>query len=168
MAGYEFDEQQTTLAYVSDNFYSGASIQLSFEEGKNRLTFEQFGLANVLVVRPKTGLIFPTEKDFHQKNSFLENSIPTLIEPNLLPGDLIVIIIPLDLSKEVNSSPKAIVDYILSMSDPEDSLQVLASVLGNPKDQFISISKLERQTKSMYIPHKSDLNESETKKRRKI
>lgn len=151
LAGRTEDKTKNILIYVAKDLDSGASAQLRYEMNRNRLVCEISGLANVLVIRPLAGLLFPAKKDFLQKNiySSTEQTPPTIIEPTLLPGDLILIFIPICNGKHVNVSPEELLQFFTSdvaLQSPECIMQQLQSQLKTfVQNFFVSLSKLEEK-----------------------
>ena len=145
------------LTYVTKNLDSGASIELLSDEGeRNRLVYQQFGLANVLVIRPKVGLIFPAEEDFSQKQDYsaIEQRTRTMIKPELLPGDFIIIMMPLDIKVPLELSPQELVRYFTKTEFDQDFQSIFDGIYYGfkaSKDLYFCLSKLEaKKPMSLY------------------
>lgn len=132
------------LIYFSQDYQNAASVALS--QGSNRLVYQQSGLANVLVFRPIVGLIFPSREVFLDRPFYtaIENAIPTEIDGTLIPGDLIVIVMPIDWLRGAEINPRELINYIENSTDLEPPLRDLQSFVKDPQDVFISISKIEQ------------------------
>lgn len=155
LAGSDISISSATRVYLSKDNHSGASIQVFSGDGsKNQLLIERFGLANVLVIRPKVGLIFPTsEEDFLQAKNvcfaiLIEDRNSTVIKQDLLPGDLICVLMQVDVKTKVKMSPKKNFIHFLTHYIEEDSSNMesifhwLPSHFDLPNDLFISLSQL--------------------------
>lgn len=147
LVGSEIDQKYNMRTYLSENFVNGASFQLLFEEGKYRLVYEQFGRANVLLIRPGKGLVFPKNLEFLGKASHygaIENRTPTLIDQSPVPEDLIIVLFPL--KEETKADLKDIINWFKGMITVQsmDDLVYCFKIYFKDifEDLFISISKV--------------------------
>ena len=149
------------LAFIRDDFTSGAGISLSVtSENAIKLTYEQFGLANVLVFRPNRGLVFPDAETFCEENGGLyfawENAKPTEMADRFLPGDLVAIVIPL--KENWKATSLSLVELLslyagkCELFDPSHALETVFRAVEEASEVFISISTIVPRTAMLSHP----------------
>ena len=111
------------IGFHIKNGSSGATVRILCENEKIRLVYSQYGLANVLVYRPKKGLIFPDPQVFINANddddddddeyTAWENIHPSMISDEFQIGDLIMVFIPLNEDAAEELSPQVLHDILM-------------------------------------------------------